>query len=69
MELLSNFKDFAQSARKQENPVDNFIVIDGAFGCATCFEQVDQARYYPDDRVLAWRCSETHVSSIEDFIL
>lgn len=62
------FSDFiAHSSQRAEAPEG--IQIDGAFGCQTCYEQVDEAEYFPVEKILKWKCSESHISYIEEFIL
>lgn len=43
--------------------------IDGSFGCQVCYEQVEEAEYFQVERILKWKCSQGHVSFIEDFVL
>jgi hypothetical protein len=61
------FSDFLSQTHQQEAPKG--IEIDGAFGCQTCYEQCDIAEYFAVEKILKWRCSENHLSYIEDFYL
>jgi len=59
--------DFLSKSSPGEAPKG--IVIDGAFGCQTCYEQCDEAEYFPIEKILRWKCSEGHMSYIEEFTL
>lgn len=45
------------------------IIIDGAFGCQVCHVQVEEAEYFPEDRLLIWQCESGHNSHIEDLMM
>jgi len=62
------FSDFiAQQPKQEEAPKG--LPVAGAFGCQTCFEQVDDAEYFQIEKILKWKCSEGHISYVEDFVL
>lgn len=64
---MSKFSEFAARNTGPQEP--EHIVIDGSFGCQTCFEQVDEAKFYHADKMLVWICSHDHKSYIEEFNL
>lgn len=43
--------------------------IGGNFDCQDCIEEVDTAYYDKNNKRLAWRCINGHVSYIEEFRL
>jgi len=61
------FSEFVAQTQESEKPKG--FEIDGAFGCQTCFEQCDIAEYFSVEKILKWKCSEGHISFVEDFIL
>lgn len=65
---MSKFDEFMKAQSSAPSPVTGTI-IDGAFGCQTCFECVDEAEYFQQNRLLKWVCDHGHVSYIEDFML
>lgn len=40
--------------------------ISGDFMCTTCNESTEKAILYPNERILAWKCSKGHNSIIKD---
>lgn len=61
------FSDFVAQSQEAEAPKG--MPIDGGFSCQTCYEQVDEAEYFRMEKILRWKCSEGHVSYVEEFIL
>jgi hypothetical protein len=61
------FSDFV--AQEQEAEAPKGMVIDGGFSCQECFEQVDEAEYFRLEKILKWKCSEGHISYVEEFVL
>lgn len=45
------------------------VVFDGAFSCHGCDETVDEATWYERQKLLVWKCSQGHVSQIDEFTL
>lgn len=45
----------------------NFQEIDINANCQTCFERVDEGKFFPSTRLLVWVCSSGHKSYIEDW--
>lgn len=52
---------------KKEPRVGMEVEID--VSCQTCFEYVDIAEYFNIEKLLRWKCSQGHISFIEDFRL
>jgi hypothetical protein len=63
---LSKLADF-MAAEKKEPRKGMEVDIDVA--CQTCFEYVDLAEYFNIEKLLRWKCSQGHISFIEDFRL
>ena len=61
------FSEFVSQSQDAEKPVG--IPIDGGFGCQVCHEHVDVAEYFNVEKILKWKCSEGHISYVEDFVL
>ncbi|XAO35260.1 hypothetical protein SEA_FRANCOB_64 [Streptomyces phage Francob] len=61
------FSDFVAQSQEAEKPQGT--PVDGGFSCMTCYEQVDEAEYFRVEKILKWKCSEGHVSYVEEFIL
>lgn len=59
------FDEFIKQAQTQQKPEG--VIIDGTFGCQRCSESVDEAEYFPVEKFLRWKCSQGHLSYIEDF--
>lgn len=38
----------------------------GDFLCTVCSESSEKAIFYPDEKILAWKCSKGHNSVIKD---
>lgn len=64
---MTKFSEFVAQTQAAETPEG--MEISGAFGCQTCHEQVDDAEYFNIEKILKWKCSQGHVSYIEDFVL
>ena len=64
---MTKFSEFVNNSQKEEAPKG--LEISGAFGCQTCHEQCDDAEYFPIEKILKWKCSEGHISYVEDFVL
>ncbi len=66
---MSKFSDFleAQNGGKKE-PIKGELV-QGTFGCQTCYEYMDDAEYFHLQKLLKWKCSSDHISFIEEFTL
>lgn len=64
---MTKFSEFVAQSHAEEVPKG--IPVDGAFGCQTCYEQCEDAEYFRVEKILKWKCSEGHVSYIEDFVL
>ncbi len=45
------------------------MVLDISAHCQICFESVDEAEYFPIEKILKWKCSKAHISFIEEFKL
>jgi len=63
---LSKLSDFMSSG---EQPKAAKIDLEVDVSCQICFEYVDDAEYYPIEKLLKWKCSQGHVSFIEEFRL
>lgn len=37
----------------------------GSFECQTCYAYVEQATYFPQQKIMQWVCGEGHRSQIE----
>jgi hypothetical protein len=55
------------AAERREPRVGMEVDID--VSCQTCFEYVDTAEYFNIEKLLRWKCSQGHISFIEDFRL
>jgi hypothetical protein len=64
---MTKFSEFVAKTQDVEAPKG--MEISGAFGCQTCREQCDDAEYFRIEKILKWKCSEGHISYIEDFEL
>lgn len=64
--MPSKFSEFL-TGRGDIEP--EFMEVEGSFGCQLCFQQVDQAKYYPLDQILIWECPSGHKSYAEEFVL
>lgn len=51
---------------KRETPT---MSLDVDVSCQICFEYVDDATYYPVEKLLKWKCSQGHISFMEEFRL
>lgn len=68
MGYLMKFSEFiAKTEPSQEAPKGE--VLDLSLGCQTCMEQVSEAEYFQQQRILKWTCSQGHLSYIEDWSL
>jgi hypothetical protein len=61
------FSDFVGQTSKTEVPKG--AIVEGGFSCQECYEQVDEAEYFRIEKILKWKCSEGHVSYVEEFTL
>ena len=60
---------FLQPPQKPVDDVPMGVLIDGSFACMTCDELVNEAEYFPVDKILIWVCLTGHRSAIENFNL
>jgi hypothetical protein len=60
---------FLQPAKKPVEDVPQGILIDVTANCMTCDDVVDEAEYFPVEKLLVWICTEGHKSAIENFNL
>lgn len=52
---------------KKESSSAQFVEYGGTFQCQFCDEFVNVAKFFPNEYVLMWECSEGHKSFIEEF--
>jgi hypothetical protein len=64
---MTKFSEFVSGSEKPERPKG--MEISGSFGCQTCYEQCDEAEYFMVEKILKWKCSEGHISYVEEFVL
>lgn len=60
---------FLKPAEKPAETLSMGVPVDGSFVCMACDEQVDEAEYFPVEKILVWVCSKEHKSAIENFNL
>lgn len=60
---------FLEEPKKPIEDVPRGVLIDGAFTCMTCEDIVDEAEFFPVDKMLVWVCITGHKSAIENFNL
>lgn len=60
---------FLKPAEKAAEDVPQGILIAVSANCMTCYEVVDEAEYFPVDKLLIWICIKGHKSVIENFNL
>lgn len=61
------FGEFVAQSQAEETPKGE--LIEGGFMCQTCHEQCDDAEYFRIEKILKWKCSEGHISYVEEFVL
>jgi hypothetical protein len=61
------FGDFVAQSQEADKPEG--MPVEGGFSCQTCYEQVDVAEYFRIEKILKWKCSEGHISYVEEFVL
>lgn len=40
--------------------------VDGTFECEACGEYVSTARFFRLDKILTWKCSQEHLSYLQE---
>lgn len=60
---------FLQPPEKAVEDVPQGILIDVTANCMTCDDVVDEAEYFPVEKLLIWICIAGHKSAIENFNL
>lgn len=63
---MSNWQNFKKATEEGDNKPP-FRTIDGTFLCHECRALVTEADYFATDSVLRWKCSNDHVSFLENF--
>lgn len=62
---MPSMAELAGEGKPEEGPP--YQTVSGAMDCQFCFETVHDGRYFPNERVLLYKCSLGHVNKIEDF--
>lgn len=60
---------FLQPPKKPVEDVPPGILIAVSANCMTCDDVVDEAEYFPVEKLLVWICIAGHKSAIENFNL
>lgn len=63
---LSKIEEFL---KKSPAEVPKGKMIEGNFACQDCFEVVYEGEVFRIEKILKWKCSQGHVSFIENWTL
>lgn len=66
MRFLTKLAEFMES--QKTSPVKG-MEIECDLQCQLCHEYVDGGEYFHIEKLLKWKCSQGHISFIEDFRL
>lgn len=66
MTFVSPFDQLGENSKVQNV---EWEVWTGSFSCQEngCWEVAHEAKYAPEEKLLTWKCSEGHISKIEDY--
>ena len=66
MTFISPFDSLGENIRASEAKWELYT---GSFACQQqdCWKVASEAKFFPKEKLLTWKCSDGHISRIEDY--